>query len=727
MINNQDQELPIEQASFSVREEILRANLNHLKGRFEPDETLISAWKTHLPGSIEYPDTVQSQHLSAIEPVLGEIGHHCRGPIILEGISPPWLFKSLLDAPSPEGHPSFRQRILILQADAVEFLDGLSFVDLGEQLADDRVLCFVGEDASARLLEWATQRIDDAPPAIVIQNPLLKAKSQPDANVLMREIDARWTANESKLIQQIKGRPTRDVNYWKNRYADAVTGKEPLRVLIPVSRFTTYLKYAADDVARAFESIGCKAQVFHERDDSTMMSKCNGLRAAVKFDPDLILAINYTRSAMSKDFPADIPHVCWVQDAMSHLFDKNLFSDLGDLDLFVGMIDSSMIRDIGYPKERSRWMPMAALQSKFHASPKTDGFDAEIAWVTHQSEPPIVMKSRLIDEMKIQAPNAADQFSAMLDRVEDAVCNQPKVSVIHSIRSLVDESFFPTGAPQAAMPLRTHMIKTLIIPFAERVFRHQTAQWASNIARRRNWRFKLYGNGWENHPTLSEFACGPIVHDAGLRECYRNSVVQLHASINQVMHQRVSECLFSGGLPLCRFPRVAFGMFSNLLVAEFVHGLDRGCVPDGAEERDGCWYVPYRSDPLASKYVSEILRLGLCDPVHYQSGTLRWTSKHLDSGRAFGQSPKKAQAAKMFASMTDLGFASETQLESLVDRAVQEPDWRANRINEAVGVLPKELTIEGFAGNVIEFVQSSLQSSVKPIDDAREQNRVSSK
>jgi len=713
VLNDQQSERETHRALRTEREGILRANLLRLNDRYSVSEEAIEHWKSQdneVEASDEYLTSICQQHLTALEPVLKEISQSCRGPIILEGVNPPWLFEALLNAPHAKGHPSFRQRILVLQSDPIELLEGLSFMELGERLNDQRVQFFVGEDASEKLLEWASQRIDDAPPAIVIQNSLLKCKAAPDAHAIMRTIDSRWSINESELEAKIQSRTSRDSRWWVERFRAAKRGAEPLRVLIPVSRHTTYLKYAAADAARAFEKIGCQTQVLIEADDSAMMSKCNGLRAAIDFDPDLILATNYTRPALSPTFPKDIPHVCWIQDAMAHLLDKKTISLTSELDMFVGMVDASMIENFGYPKNRTRWMPMASSRSKFVSLPQSDQFISEIAWVTHQSESTETMKQRLIEDMRIQAPNVVEPFAAMLDEVEQFVLIGSKHPINNGINKLIDKHLFPSGVPDSVIGLRNNLLKVLVFPFAERVYRHQTVQWAGDIAQRRGWRFKLYGNGWENHPDFAQYASGPLEHNVELRECYRSSAIHLHASLGQMMHQRVSECFFSGGLPLSRVTMDSFGLVSLQLIAQFVRELDSGTLPKGAVESDGVWQVPFESCPRAHECINELLRFGYRNQSHVDEGAFRWTSRHLKHGRAMLDSPQQAKAAEMFANTSDLGFDNESQLESLVDRALTDSIWRETRIKDTVSAMPKELTIEGFVENVLEFVESTLES-----------------
>ena len=66
-------------------------------------------------------------------------------------------------------------------------------------------------------------------------------------------------------------------------------------------------------------------------------------------------------------------------------------------------------------------------------------------------------------------------------------------------------------------------------------------------------RSRIYGRGWEQHPTLAPFAAGVIEHGAPLRCVYRASKLALQLMPSGFLHQRALEALASGTLPLARY------------------------------------------------------------------------------------------------------------------------------------------------------------------------------
>jgi len=720
-------EIPVEE-----RESILRKNLARLGEEIHPTAAQMDSWRSNAADQCWYRTSTGNMIRSAgsrdpvapiedaravlgraIEPLIEQINNRFLPPVLLEGVDPPWLLKALVETGSPNDHPSFRQRVLVLQADWNELLDGLSHVDLGDGLGDARIVWFVGDGASDRLLAWIDERIDDAPPKVVIQNPHLRTKSSPDAPALIREIDARWLSNAQELVERVRARQRHDRHWWSERFAQAERAHNPLRVLIPVSRHTTYLKYAADDLAKAFERQGWLVRVQIERDDSELISPNTHLRSVVEFHPDLIVSINYTRSSLGDHFPRDIPHVCWMQDAMVHLFDRALGESFGEMDFIVGMIKEELIEEFGYPRARTRWMAMVASPAKFGGLPKDDGFESEIAWVTHQSEHPDRLRDRMVQQMSTGAPDAGERLASVLDEVRRLVTSEPHAFVFTRLNEILDNEFFGGGVARPSAKARSNLFNGLIVPYTERVFRHQTAQWAANIATRRGWRLKLFGHGWDQHPQLSSFAAGPVEHGDQLRRCYQGSIVHLHASVNQVTHQRVSECLLSGGLVLCRTVRDSFALMNNQIASDVYQRQLGESVVDDSGQQIG-WRIRIADCPRAQMLIEHLRRLKICSGDEYRGEWIEWPMFKVHDAIRSLRIPSEAKNAEMFSSMSDLYFASEPQLEALIERAIQDPPWRHQRILRALDEMPRKLTIDGFVDEIITLVRSGLAQDSNP-------------
>ena len=682
--------------------ETLKANLRRISLDILEVDQKLCAW-AHGQSTADDMITLREPHIAAVQPLIEKLRNQSFGPILLEGISPPWILEALLQAPPPESTRGFRQRIIVLQRDWDEFFDGLAIANLGEELGSDRIEWFIGEDGADRLLAWFEDRITDSPPAFAVQNPVLRARSTPDASALLKQMTDRFDRNEAALIQSVNEQPPHDNAWWLQRFSDT-DGQEPLRVLIPVSRYTTYLRHIASDLADAFRGMGIESRIVCERDHSTKMSTSSLLHELNSFSPHLIVSINYTRSMLGPHIPQHIPHVCWIQDSMPHLYAKQVGSQLGARDFIVGMVKPELTSRYGYPPSRTRSLPMCAARSKFSSNNTTDSFDAEICWATHQSEAPSVMKRNMLDSLAQQSPGSVDRIASLLDEVERSILNLTDERVHHLLEGLLDSSLFPAGIPEAAHEARSHILHTMVVPYAERVFRHQTAEWVAEIASERDWRFRLYGHGWEQHPTLSAYAAGPLEHGDQIRESYRRSGVHLHASINQTLHQRVVECVLSGGLPLCRITHQS--MFATYkLLATQAKPLPREETPYEPDHPKSPWFVSSGDNELAAIYIDLMIRFGYARPDQLRNNRVTWQKQRLEDYRAEMESPTTRSQAQLFSSMHGQLFSSKATLGELLEKTIENRQARSEQIARLQEAIPEIMTTEGFARELISMIR----------------------
>ena len=75
------------------------------------------------------------------------------------------------------------------------------------------------------------------------------------------------------------------------------------------------------------------------------------------------------------------------------------------------------------------------------------------------------------------------------------------------------------------------------------IFRHQALKWVADFGIN----LKLYGNNWEQHPTLGRFACGPADTQRDVPKICAASKVNLQITPFGAVHQRLLEGLVAGG------------------------------------------------------------------------------------------------------------------------------------------------------------------------------------
>jgi hypothetical protein len=80
----------------------------------------------------------------------------------------------------------------------------------------------------------------------------------------------------------------------------------------------------------------------------------------------------------------------------------------------------------------------------------------------------------------------------------------------------------------------------------DRRFRHEILSWAARYATQRGRALRLYGAGWERHPTLAPFACGPAHNGAELLAIYRAAAINLQIMPAGFLHQRALDGMAAG-------------------------------------------------------------------------------------------------------------------------------------------------------------------------------------
>lgn len=478
-------------------------------------------------------------------------------PIIIEGIDPPWVLERVWRC-TPRMSDGYQPMLFVVAEDAGEAVDGLALASLHEMISDQRVQWFIGPGASLRLADHLRGRLSYTLPSDYVRSGSLRIPARPGVIDVVRALHADQGAEHERLARRIDELYAgRDKAHWARRFARARLGiEEPLRILLPVSRFSTFVKHSASDLAEAIRAAGHEARLLTEPDDGTKLVTVGYLRAFEEFRPDLVVLINYTRRHMGNAVPANIPFVCWVQDRMPHLFDERIGAAQGELDFLFGHLHSELFGMFRYPIKRARFSFVPASARTFHPGPASTKGDrrlcCDIAYISHQSDPPDAAHVRLRS-----AFSASPGLPRVLDDVYEVLRQHYLAGEAErepDLPALVRRALANNRLPNTDDRLIVAIIGNHAGPMAERLCRHSTLVWASEIAARRGWSLGLFGRGWEHHPMWSGFARGELAHDDELRIVYHGARANLHASRATNAHQRVYECALSGGLMLRRGP-----------------------------------------------------------------------------------------------------------------------------------------------------------------------------
>lgn len=623
-------------------------------------------------------------------------------PITIEGFAPPWIFVEVARR-TPRLPDGYRPTIRVVQRGPAEFFEGATLIDLSSFLAEDRVEWFVGEDAGDR---WAArvratfdlQTIGPAIPVASVRCPV-----DPPIAERGRALASEQVEHARRLKERVEAKYAgRDASHWSARFASGA----PVRVLIPTTRYSTFMQHASRDLAEALERRGHRAQVLIEPDASSRFSAAAYHGAIDAFEPDLIVVINYPRAERAEVFPANVPYVCWIQDEMPHLYEPRVGEAQTELDFVMGHLVGDLFRRCGYDRRRSLFTPVVVSESKFRDSPITVAqrgrFACDVAFVSHHSETPEKMHER-------KSAEAGDAgVRAVLDdlrpRVESVLDRMAAERAAPLLRAHIADVL---RARQGADPSRDQVAQYEVQyarPMLERIVRHRALAWAADVCDQRGWALRIFGRGWGDHPRFGRYAAGELAHGDDLRACYQAARLHLHPSPITLVHQRVMECALSGGLTV---GVRSLGCFPNpgVVLAQ------AGARPEHA---DRCRLSDRMLGFPVADHASLMARASAMQSIGAAPPPIEWVPpERLAPGK--DASDDVYTAPWLLGDVGELTFSNERELEALIERARDDDAWRASRSAFTARRVREHLTHRALVDRMLELISSRLAESASAL------------
>lgn len=626
-------------------------------------------------------------------------GNEVQPPLIIAGLSDPdFALTTHAVVRGDETSSNFRRRFIFVHEHEASLAAALAMTDLTTLIEDPATEWFLAAGAVDRFRTWLAARPDDALPkdALICPGDPRNARLAERITRTLREAALRQQALASRLIQAADqvARAT-PVLSRRQALSQAAKSRQTLRVLICGSVYTTFIKHSVQDLADAFTALGHSPRVLLESDNSARLTALAYARAIAEHQPDLIVVANYTRSMLANAIPQGIPFVCWIQDAMPQFFDASVGQAQTPTDMIVGNTMPELFTTYGFPQHAAMPFCVPASAAKFHTEPAPpellERHACEIAFVSHHSESPESMRDRLAAE-SAGGPKASDLLDRLFSAASDLVTHAATEPVLALADNLAASAFREVYQTEPSPTQRSTLVHSMLLPLAGRILRHQSLEWAAQLAQRNAWRFHLYGNGWE-HSQFAQYAKGPVAHGPELRACYQAARAHLHIDINTLTHQRMSECALSGGLPIARFIRDGLDPLRHAALDEL---MDLAAPIN--EHSDGSRTYRASDAPLARLYAEHMQSLAL--PF---DATLTAPPGAVPLGRFYRERiAPQFDAARVFSDLSTMTFSSRDSLERVITRAIEDDNFRNSRSEIMRRGISRYTTTEVFAQRLIE-------------------------
>jgi hypothetical protein len=471
----------------------------------------------------------------------------CNQPVLVAGEDMGWLWQSFYQLPchSPLA-PGYRPPLYFLIRDLERLWVLLHIHDWQNLLSDARVRLFAGENAFAEFRVFLpVNSICPWPKLSVTVDPSLWP-----ADVTIDVLNQESMAIATQRLSDVQGelRVFADTFTPESIVQQYSSGK-PLNVLGITARYTTFLKHSMRDWLNAFARLVHRTELYMESADHELSNNLVMAEACARFKPDLIVMIDHYRAEMP-GLPASVPLAMWAQDYMPKIYSREGAAAQGPRDYALGFAYEKMrlVHEFGYPSERYLTTTIGMDPERFSPRPTDDPqlakYVCDVSFVTHAS----LSGEQIVKEQMDRNDSDAKRLLGAIFEQLRAVYDSGKIIVAPpAIRRMVEQGFIDSRT-QRTDDLVQQLMHLFYMRVNNALFRHQSLHWLIELGID----LRLYGRGWESHPTFKRFARGVADHESELSLIYQASRINLHVSPLGSLHQRVMEGLASGGFFLLR-------------------------------------------------------------------------------------------------------------------------------------------------------------------------------
>ncbi|MCP4602605.1 MAG: glycosyltransferase family 1 protein [Proteobacteria bacterium] len=440
----------------------------------------------------------------------------------------------------------------------------LSFRDFSEALRTKKLFIYGGVNLKEQFKKTLATLRYQIPKIIIGDTAIVETP----LNAVIEEVFGKSTKNTMKEATSYYASPE-----FRQRQIRIAKGDIQPRILVHTCRWTTFLKYCAKDFDTSFSQLNCDTRFIIEDDDSQALLGGLFWRELDEFKPDVFFMISHGRPSMSY-LPQQLPFICYVQDICGAIRDlPDWTGHFTNQDLFICVNNEALEHMLtkNIPKRQLFVMPVPTDPDLFVPLPKDHpeaiNYTVDISFVKHGYPATKQVLNGFLNGL-LSYPCSSEAQEELRDIslwLFQRVCCTINGSIYKQYLLDLAHSQFQTHRSE-----ETHkFLDVCLVDFYHQVY---SAAWRTRFLEAlmdAGLKFTLYGNNWEQHPTLSSVAAGPVVRDEALNFVYNFSRINLSILHTATMHQRVSECSLAGGF---------------LMVADHLPDMDCGPAREFFEE-----------------------------------------------------------------------------------------------------------------------------------------------
>lgn len=440
----------------------------------------------------------------------------------------------MTDASMDEENPLF----LVYEGDTWELF--LQLIDLEQLIEYDRIMLFDRMVYFENALIYENIRLPVKAEGTRLRNNIFELldivhiKYQKELNKSRKEALEYYHSNEENILNHIKG-------------------AKP-KILFMTSRFTTALQYHVRDCKEAADALGCQTRLMIEKD-----RLCKGfrflqlLRIVAEFKPDIVFGVDHFK--YEEDFLREIDeivHICWAQDPICDIFNKNTESKLGPRDIIMShFISWKEFRQVGYDNRRIIDAPIPAnhhVYRKYNiTSVEQEKYSCDLCFVCHGSD----VDGYIKNIMKQYPEEDRQPIYEIYKGYQRYVYETGNLFFGENIfREYIVGALQKYFGIQLSNQVLDFMADDMFYWYSQSVYRQALVDWLLDAG---FYNIKLWGNGWVNEPKYAAYAMGPAENGETLSKIYQCSKIVVGNNMRSTAAARAWESMLSGAFYMSNY------------------------------------------------------------------------------------------------------------------------------------------------------------------------------